>query len=79
MNNYETKSDGFITQEENLEIQEPHFAPGFTVEDKPYLQGYCAGLELAIRFCDEEQDPRVIRRHIEDIIDSVAFEKDWLI
>lgn len=78
MSNYDIEDDGYITKEEDLIVQEPSFAPGFQRKDKPFLEGYVKGLEVAMEFCDNEQDSRAVRMQIKNVHDIVKGEADWL-
>lgn len=75
----EIENDGYITNEADLRIQEPHVSQGFQREDKPYIEGYARGLEVAMKFCDDEQDPRSIRSKLENMVIALRREASWLV
>lgn len=75
---YEIEDDGFVTKDEDLMVEEPNFAPGFQRNDKPYLEGYCKGLEVAMGFCDNEQDSRAVKMQIEKVQSVLKDEVAWM-
>lgn len=76
---YEEYEDEEPVSDDNAVIEEPHFATGFRKADKPYLQGYARGLRDAMRFCDEEQDPRAIKAKLKKLAGTVQDEANWLL
>lgn len=78
MSYYEIEDDGFVTRDEDLAVEEPEFAPGFQRKDKPYLEGYMKGLEVAMGFCDNEQDSRAVKIQIESVYGVLKGEVDWI-
>ena len=79
MKKYDIESDGFVTKEEDLIAKNTHFAEGFERKDKPFLEGYVRGLEVAMRFCEAEGvTVEQVRERIENVAITLECEIEWL-
>lgn len=79
LKNYDVENDGFVTKEEDLIAKNTHFAEGFERKDKPFLEGYVRGLEVAMRFCEAEgATAEQIKEKISNVAFTLECEIEWL-
>ena len=76
---YDIEADGFVTDEKDLIAKNTNFAEGFMKKDKPFLEGYVRGLDVALKFLEtEDADPKEIRDRINNISITLQCEIEWL-